>query len=90
MHLKTTNPQRFVPRLPQRLVGRYAIQSMQVMQAEAAPDQRAYETTNHASHGAADTGRAANLILRRILVAIVGFGTARSAGSSWRRAAGRR
>jgi hypothetical protein len=59
MHLKTANPQCFVPRLPQRLVRRYAIQSVQMMQAEAAGDQRAYETTNNASHGAADTGCAA-------------------------------
>jgi len=48
-----------MPRLPQRLVRRYAIQSVQVMQAEAAPDQRTDETPNHASDRAADTGRAA-------------------------------
>jgi hypothetical protein len=63
MHLKTTNPQRLVPRLPQRLMRRHAIQSVQVVQAEAAADQRTDETTNQPSHGAADgtanTGRTA-------------------------------
>jgi hypothetical protein len=59
MHLETTHPQCFLPRLPQRLVGSYAIQSVQVLQAEAAADQRTYQTTNHASHGAPDTGGAA-------------------------------
>jgi hypothetical protein len=59
MHLKTTNPQCLVPRPPQRLVSRYVIQSVQVMQAETAADQGTYETANHASNGAADTGRAA-------------------------------
>jgi hypothetical protein len=71
MHLETAHPQCLVPRLPQRLVRRYAIQSVQVLQAEAAADQRTNETANHASHGAADTGGAAYLVLRRKLGAVV-------------------
>jgi hypothetical protein len=59
MHLKTTNPQCVVPRLPQRLVRRYAIQSVQVMQAEAAADQRTDETAHGASDCAAYAGRSA-------------------------------
>jgi hypothetical protein len=33
MHLETTHPQCLVPRLPQRLVRGYAVQSVQVLQA---------------------------------------------------------
>jgi hypothetical protein len=51
MHFETTHPQCFVPRLPQRLVSRYAVQSVQMVQAEATADQR----TNQTAHGAADS-----------------------------------
>src|SRR5665213_1888640 len=78
MHLKTTNPQCFVPRLPQRLISSYAIQSVQVVQAEAAADQRADETSDQASHGAADTSCAANLALRGLSIAVVWLCSSRS------------
>ena len=84
MHLKTTNPQCFVPRLPQRLVRRYAVQSVQVVQAEAAGDQRAYEAANHTSHGAADTGCAAQCELRGLVAAALGLIAATFVRAIWR------
>jgi hypothetical protein len=85
MHLKTTNPQCFVPRLPQRLVRRYAVQSVQVAQTEAAGDQRAQEAANHTSHGAADTGCAAQQVLWRLIAAALGLFAAAFAGAAGRR-----
>jgi hypothetical protein len=63
MHFETTNPQFLVPRLPQRLVRRYAIQSMHVVQT--ATDQSAYETAYCAAHGATDCCGTPYLRLRR-------------------------
>jgi hypothetical protein len=82
MHLETTHPQRLVPRLPQRLVRRYAIQSAQVLQA--ATDQRTNHAADGATYGAADTGGTAQLDLRRLIAAAVGVCTA-----AWLRAARR-
>jgi hypothetical protein len=61
MHLESAYRQGLAPRLPQRLVRRYAIQSVHVVQA--ATDQRAYQTANRTAHGAADTGGFAQLML---------------------------
>jgi hypothetical protein len=55
------------------LVRRYAIQLVQVLQAETAADQRTYEAANHASHSAADTGRPAQSVLGRLVAAAFGF-----------------
>jgi hypothetical protein len=71
MHLKTTHPQCFVPRLPQRSVRGYAVQSVQVLQA--ATDQSANQTTNGTSHGAADAGGFAQLVLRGLVGAAIGL-----------------
>jgi hypothetical protein len=60
MHSETTNPQCLVPRLPQRMVRRYAIQLVQVVQTEAAAYQRTNEAAHSASDCAADTGCATN------------------------------
>jgi hypothetical protein len=89
MHLKTTHPQRLVPRLPQRLVRRYAIQSVQVLQA--ATDQCANYAANCATYSTADAGCAAQLVLRWLIAAAIGLcaatglGTARRWRGRWRR-----
>jgi hypothetical protein len=83
MHLETAHPQRLVPRLPQRLVRGYAIQSVQVLQA--ATDQRTDQTTDDAPDGSADTGRTAQLALRRLITAAIGFGAAARLGAARRR-----
>jgi hypothetical protein len=62
MHGETTHAQNLVPRLPQRLVRRYAVQSVQV---QAAADQRADESAYRAAHGAANTRGLTKLALRR-------------------------
>jgi len=74
-----------MPRLPQRLVRRNAIQSMHVVQA--ATDQRAYQTANRTAHGAADTGGFAQLTLRGLVATAIGFSPSRSsaARAGWRR-----
>jgi hypothetical protein len=63
MHRETTHAQSLVPRRPQRLVRRYAVQLVQV---QAAADQRADETAYRTAHGAADTGSSAQQPLRRL------------------------
>jgi hypothetical protein len=86
MHLETTHPQCLVPRLPQRLVRGYAVQSVQVVQA--ATDQSANQTTNGTPHGAADTGGFAQLVLRGLVGAAIGLRAAtrlRAARRWWRR-----
>jgi hypothetical protein len=89
MHLETAHPQRLAPRLPQRLVRRYAVQSVQVLQAAA--DQRADQTADCATDGTADTGGPAQLILRGLVGTASGFCAATgfcAAGGwwwSWRR-----
>ena len=50
-----------MPRLPQRLVRRNAIQSMHVVQA--ATDQRTYQTAYRTADGAPDTGGFTQLML---------------------------
>jgi hypothetical protein len=71
MHIETTHPQCLVPRLPQRLVRGYAVQSVQVLQA--ATDQRANQTTDDAPDGSADTGRTAHLALWWLITTAIGF-----------------
>jgi hypothetical protein len=75
MHGETSHAQCLVPRLPQRLVRRYAIQSVQV---QAAADQRANETANRAAHGTADRRRAAQPGLGRLRASVIGLSFARS------------
>jgi hypothetical protein len=82
VHVKTTNPQRLVPRLPQRLVRRYAIQSAQVLQA--ATDQRTDQTADGAAHGAADACGPAQLGLGRLVAAAIGLFAATLVGAAWR------
>lgn len=60
-----------MPRLPQRLIRRYAIQSVHVLQA--ATDQRANQTADGTADGTADTGRAAYCALRRLVAAAIGL-----------------
>jgi hypothetical protein len=85
MHLETAYPQRLAPRLPQRLVRRYAIQSVQVVQAETAADQCTNNPAHHASHGAANTRGAAQSILRGLVAAAIGFCAATRLGAARRR-----
>jgi len=79
MHIETTYPQCLVPRLPQRLVRGYAVQSVQVVQATT--DQSADQTANGAAHGAADTGCTTQLALRRLVAAAISL-CAAAAGCS--------
>lgn len=60
-----------MPRLPQRLISSYAIQSVQVVQA--ATEQRANQTADGAADGTANTGRAAYCALRRLVAAAIGL-----------------
>jgi hypothetical protein len=75
MHLETTHPQCLVPRLPQRLVRGYAVQSVQVVQAatDQSADDTAHGTSDGASDGASDAGGFADLALRRFVAAAVGL-----------------
>ena len=86
MHLETAHPQSLAPRLPQRLVRRYAIQSVQVLQAETAADQCTDYSADGATDGAADTGSSAQLVLRGLVAAAVGLwaGTRLRAARGWR------
>jgi hypothetical protein len=84
MHIETTYPQCFVPRPPQRLVRRYAIQLVQVVQAEAAAYQRADEAANQTSYGAADPRRATQQVLRRLIAAAIGLVAAAFVGAAGR------
>jgi hypothetical protein len=70
MHGETSHAQSLMPRLPQRLVRRYAIQLVQV---QAAADQRANDTTNRAADGAADCRGASQAGLWWQTTAIVGL-----------------
>jgi len=85
MHLETAHPQRLAPRLPQRLVRRYAIQSVQVLQAETAADQRADQTPDRTPDGTADTGGSAQLVLRGFIAAAIGFCAATRLRAAWGR-----
>jgi hypothetical protein len=71
MHIEATHPQCLVPRLPQRLVRGYAVQSVQVLQA--ATDQSADQTTDGTPHGSADARRFTQLVLRRLISATISF-----------------
>jgi hypothetical protein len=68
MHRETAHAQCLVPRLPQRLVRRYAIQLMQV---QAAADQRADDSAYRAAHGAADAGGSTQHFLRGLGSAVL-------------------
>jgi hypothetical protein len=83
MHLETAHPQCLEPRLPQRLVRRYAIQSVQVLQAEAAADQRTDQTADCAAHGAADACGPAQLGLGRLIAPAIGLFAATLVGAAW-------
>jgi hypothetical protein len=89
MHVETAYTQCLVPRLPQRLVGRYAIQLVQVLQA--ATNQRADQTAHRAAHRTADTCGPAQLVLRRLIRTTIGFrSAARFCAARGRRRWGRR
>src|SRR4029077_17097819 len=74
-HREPPNPQPLVPRLPQRLVRRYAVQSVQMLQA--ATDECAYQPADRTADGAANSGGFSQLILRRTLSAVVRLDPAR-------------
>jgi hypothetical protein len=83
MHPKSAHPQGLTPRLPQRLVRRNAIQSVQVLQAAA--DQSAYQTAYCTANGAADAGGFTQQILRGLVWAIIRFSPSRSRAARTRR-----
>jgi hypothetical protein len=84
VHVETAYTQRLVPRLPQRLVRRYAIQLVQMLQAAA--NQRADQTAHRAADRTTDTGGPAQLVLRGLVAAAIGFRAATGfcAARGWR------